>query len=1475
MTDVPPSVSRQSAWAVISRFLRSTVLPAVGISGLATCAATLHGAEDPNKVNQAFNSPLKSDMVDSASLAAWEGGRETPIPLDQRTGKYEALWTDKTSPGNAGLSYGVSNVPGVRHLRIGFLEAVPVGTVLAVGGGSLSVLKPDVAYPGDLSDDSQWEPAQRLINGKISQAELGITNYAWWILPPATKTRALRFTHKADQTDLSYAGVLGGALILKERYDNEANRAATAASAFDQTAGRVNNGESETVNTGWASRDHREPPSGSETPVSPSNAPWIVLTWAKPQVLSGLVALQAGFSSAEVQVYTGTDDRSPRDADDSAWKTIVTYDGIKPGGAFWPVPLMFDSEVKTRAVRLRMTGPLVRPDAQNGTRVWVGELAAMSPLGDRPLQDVVSPTTEAAVESRIPIKFHLDRAGFVTLVIEKPDGQRIRNLIADTHFPAGDNVAWWDGSDDLGRDVDATMHGVYNIPARLVTPGQYRVRGLVRDEIKAFYEFSVYVTGNPPWNTADTTGAWLANHTPPQAAVYLPPENSPTGQPAVYLGCFVTEGPAGLAWVDLDGRKLGGKKWIGGHWTAAPYLARDGGERAMKGVYAYVASVWETAKNSGQYELRLTAVAVDGDKPVAKIPLETDPATLQVGGAVARANIDNEIGGLAVRDGLLVVSRPLRGELLFVDARRGEVLGTLPLKNPRGVAFDAQGRLLATSGQTLVRYGLFDDFRHAGQPKVLVTAGLEDPFGLTFDEAGNVYISDRGNSHQVKVFSMDGKLLRTIGKPGVPAPGPYDPLRMNHPAGLTIDSRQQLWVTEQNFMPKRVSVWSLDGKLIRAFYGPGKYGGGGTLDPRDKKLFYYVDDEHGAMEFQLDWEKGTYDLKSIYYLLGPDEMKLPFRNAGPETPLYHNGKRYFTNCYNSSPTGGASTSFVFNEKDGIARPSAGMGRAADWDLLKTDEFKSCWPDGVDLNAKAPKSQAFFIWSDLNSDAQAQPDEVTIQKGDASGVTVMPDLSFCIAQLGGTAVKFSPTRMTETGGPVYDIAKGQILAEGVLPPNSSGGNQVLTSPDGWSVITLGIAPFDARSLSGAKDRVPMWSYPSPWPGLHASHRAPRPDRAGQLIGTTRLMGGFFEPEGSQVGPLWAINSNHGRVSVFTQDGLLVATLFEDMREGKAWRMPSAARNMSLEGMTLGEENFWPTITSTSDGKAYIVDGARSAIIRLDGLETARRIPNSEVTVSKEDLEKCRVWALEVEAARQQASGGGVLKVAMANNAPIVDGLLTDWSGADWVDIDKNGVRAYFSATSKPYDVTAAVAVAGDRLYAAWRTNDEKLLENSGEMPVAPFKTGGALDLMISSDTRAPADRRNPVAGDARLLVTVIGGKPKAMLYRPVVPGTKESDKVPFSSPSRTILFDQVEDISSQVEFARSKGDYEVSVPLATLGLQPKTGLTVKGDIGILRGNGTETTSRVYWSNKATGITADVPAEAALTPTLWGTFEFKSR
>jgi hypothetical protein len=223
---------------------------------------------------------------------------------------------------------------------------------------------------------------------------------------------------------------------------------------------------------------------------------------------------------------------------------------------------------------------------------------------------------------------------------------------------------------------------------------------------------------------------------------------------------------------------------------------------------------------------------------------------------------------------------------------------------------------------------------------------------------------------------------------------------------------------------------------------------------------------------------------------------------------------------------------------------------------------------------------------------------------------------------------------------------------------------------------------------------------------------------------------------------------------------------------------------------------------------------------------------------------------------------------------MDGLPGDWTEADWVEIDRRRAGANFNSNAKPYNLLGAVAVSGDLLYAAWDTRDPKLLTNSGETPNALFKTGGALDLMLGCDGTADPERRRPVAGDLRLPVTRVDGQTKAMLYRQVDPQADPSDNVPFSSPWRTIVFDRVEDVSDGVTLALDGlGDHEISVPLAVLGLKVRRGERIKGHIGILRGNGTETAARSYRSNKATSITADVPSEVMLTPHLWGIIEWK--
>ncbi len=1222
----------------------------------------------------------------------------------------------------------------------------------------------------------------------------------------------------------------------------------------------------------------------------------------------------------------------------------------------------------------------------------------------------------------IPVRFTLKEPGFVTLVIEDQQGKRVRNLLSETPFPAGSNVVYWDGLDDIGRDPNAAEHGVYHIPGKLVALGTYRVRGVTRPQINLRYEMAAYTNGNPPWPKADNSGDWLANHSAPSAVLFVPeaaaPKRSVPGGAApggqVLVGSYVTEGGSGLAWLDLNGRKLYGQGWVGGAWTGAAYLAYDSGSKLVPEVYAYTGSAWDN-------ELRLHQLVTATNKTDA-------PSDNRLGTGEDRPVLtpnfkfpdkaSSDLSGLAVHNGLLIASLPKQNQLLFVDAAAHKVLGTVPLSDPRGLVFDRQGRLLALSGRRLLRFEPGTSPVQLSPLQVIVAQGLEDPQQITLDAQGNIYISDRGNSHQVKVFSSEGKFLRAIGDAGKPTVGPYNLNHMNNPNGITISSDGHLWVAETDKTPKRVSVWTLDGKMYKAFYGPPQYGGGGWLDPLDKTRFFYADE--GGMELKLDWDKGTSEPVALYYRPELDTLWLPKKSQGqpPETPIHLNGQTYLTDAYNLSATNGTWSAAVWLLHNSIAVPAAAIGQANEWimfgvngkfsvrwsgfvqpqysenytfsvlpdngvrlwvngqnlidqwqdstgetqatialeggkkydikmeyynkggsasahlmwssrsqskqvipasqlyasatsgeigtglkaeyfdqpdltDLKVTqtdakidfdwgitlpppllpkqvEAFKARLPAGTDLS----KDRVLFAWSDLNGNGKVEPDEVTTAKGDTLSVNVMPDLSIVT----GTAMLFKPQRFTSHGAPLYDATKGTTLVPNTQKPTSTGGGQALLGKDSWTVLTVAPKPYAPESMGGAYQGQAMWSYPSLWPGLHASHSAPMPEQPGELIGTTRLLGTTVTPRGSDAGEIWAILGNKGNVYLLTTDGLFVATLFKDSRTA-SWSNISAQRGMLLNDVSIGDEDFWPSIAQTTDGRIYLVV-LNSSIVRVEGLEGIRRLPARSLQVTPEMLQAAQAYFVQTEAQRQQSQVQNTLTVAIRQTPPTVNGKLDDWGGANWVTIDTRMTQV--GDWGKQQTKTeAAIAICGDRLYAAFKTDDPNLLTNSGESLQNLFKTGGALDLMLGTDANADPKRNRAVPGDSRLLVTQVKGKTVAVLYRPVVPGTT-TEPISFSSPLRTLKFDRVEDVSAQVMLASvaqttpektTEGIYEFSIPLAVLGLKPAAGQVIRGDVGVLRGNGFQTLQRVYWSNKASGLTSDLPSEAELTPQLWGKWEFK--
>ena len=1436
-------------------------------AAMLACASAV--ATQPGAV---IDTPITRAMVDVENSAVWVDGKETK---EGYLSSERVLWTkDDPTHSPYGEHFGPPGIDGPRHLRYAFTESVEIGSIFAVTGDRISVLKDDAPFPGDMADESQWVSPERLTPaGDVTGDSDG--GYVVWTFPSVVRTRAIRVSHASQALEPEKRGWVNTILLMPGRYQSLSAFSRVYADINANAAQKIVNQRHDGLGQTWSNVTGRKP--REELPVVDRDHPGIVwLAWPDPVSIDAIMAIHTGFGAVEVDAFTGPAERDPGTAREEDWTFVKAFDGMELNfPTTWPNIMPFDSTITTRAIRLRMIDKMVcwhdhvKDQNWDGRRVYIDEIMVLRRM------DAAEPLAAPGFVARlnqpmnppIPVTFKLPEDGNVTLVIEDSEGNRIRNLVADTPFKKGENTVWWDGTDDLGRDVDAANHGVLRIPPHPVEPGTYTVRGLWHKPIVPVYEFGVYAPGR--WVSGDGGSAWLSNHCNPQSAAFVPAELSPLGEPLVYFGAIVTEGPHGFMWVGMDGEKRGGLHWIGGNWIAAPHIAADCGPNPDPKNSIFVAGVFGRDGDESIAEIRINAIQKRNAyevRQVQRIELTRDfPGDKSV-----------LLQGLAAYDNRLALSLPHQSAIWLVSGEDGEMLAQVNVADSRGLAFDpADGTLLALSSNRVVRIDFNAAAPEGGYPAV-VSEGLEDPRGIAVSKDGLIYVSDCGSCHQVKVFDKAGKLVRTVGKAGVPCSGPYDEYRMNCPHGLAIDCSNRLWVAENDSIPKRISQWDENGKLLRAWYGPGKYGEGGTLDSVHPERFYYADGG-GTQEYEINWKTGESWLKNVLFRGGDYEFPSPggYGDWGgmPEYAVYHKGRRFLSNCYNNNPICAPSCMSIFvDTEDGRMRPCVSIGWAFNWRaMLEREEFKDKWPDPNN------HGNGCYIWCDRDNDGHVQPSEVVIAPGGCGAPIVMPDMTVTLSNRDGSALRLLPEWVKGCDAPQYSFDRNVVLATNVFNSMSDGGEYVLADDSDEVVMTKGAAPYSPFSFVGTKAGKAVWSYPTMWPGLHASHSAPAPTAPGQLIGTVRNLGPLFSPKGAKVGPLWLMSGNTGSVYLFTRDGMFVTSVFGDGRQCRrlSGGLPAGVkqRGTRLEGMTIDGENFWPTSTCTKDGTTYIT--ACSRVMRIDGLDSLRPVKPFKIKVTAEELERVQEYRVALEKQRHARQGSEMIKAPIAPaGAVAIDGQFGDWDDMVRVEIEKQGVYAFFDSNSAPFDMQGAVAVSGDRLCVLWETGNRDLLRNSGENPVALFKTGGCLDLMLGVDPDAPVDRERPADGDLRLLVTRVRDQVKALVYRQVDSKADPSEKQDFSSPWRTFTFGSVRDVSEQVELAQDdSGRFEASIPLAALGLEPKPGMRIKADIGVLRGeDGHLTIGRHYWSNKSTNITQDVPSEAELTPGLWGVLEF---
>jgi hypothetical protein len=977
-------------------------------------------------------------------------------------------------------------------------------------------------------------------------------------------------------------------------------------------------------------------------------------------------------------------------------------------------------------------------------------------------------------------------------------------------------------------------------------PGAARIEGMTLLR-RRFTNLFATATVRVSSGTIAADGAWDAQRTEPLR----------TANPAVYTMEWKTPQPVrGLAIREIDGRfteidawaadgtpdpqaDRGWQKLARYEQTLRYYYQPDGNNNAEA---RYVDGYVDFGREVNTRALRLRVVEQwlyrEADRSgcvgvrLDQGGRELTPARCRIYGVAPLAYL----GGEPPVD-------PLACERIeIVDVASGKLEREIAVSSPGDLAFAPDGALHAVSGNRIVRVNL------AGGEHSPTISDLVRPGPVACDVQGNLYVYDHAEDRKnVRVYDPAGKFQRTIGDPGGFQTGPWNPNRMDNVTALAVDREGKLWTVEQNWFPKRISCRRLDGTFLREYLGPTQYGGAGVLDPCDRRRLFY-----GPMEFEIDWDNGTSRLKNM---TRPAEGG---DNDG-EVPIRVNNRTYLVNRSTVVPMTCARIYLYENDR---LRLVAALGLANDFASLRR-------PDVLLRLGATPLTSLQFAWSDANGDGKAQYEECQFEPKTIRGFTPFKrDLSI---QAG--ACTYEVKEFLPNGAPVYAVKKLP------LPITEAHGDGIVYRLDNGLYYRFGVSHPETAWTADGKT---VWTYKQDGASTGGRPNAGqyRPD---QVVGQYGIVGHETAPEGD-LGEFYVINSDYSSWYLWTSDGLLAGRIFRDIRDpgSLSWNMHEHDRGLALDDVAPHGEHFSGWFCRADDGRYYAVAGKEHAsIVEVRGMEKFKRF-GGELTITPEDIRRTHEW--EKERAKSNArESARVYDCYLTDRGIEVDGAIGDWDGIPSLEIEQP------QGAPPGRSIAFRMCRNASTLYLLYEARGAGPLKNTGEQWDRLFKSGACVDLMIAADDKAAPNRRAPVRGDMRLLMTALGKKPVAVLYDPVNPDAPKEQKWEAVSPTDRVHFDSVRQLSdfrfcSEVLW---HGDavntswpvgyrVEAGLPLKSLGLTAKTQTCVKMDWGILETDdeGAVVLRRTYWANKAASALtlSDVPTEARLEPDMWGYVRF---
>jgi len=522
-------------------------------------------------------------------------------------------------------------------------------------------------------------------------------------------------------------------------------------------------------------------------------------------------------------------------------------------------------------------------------------------------------------------------------------------------------------------------------------------------------------------------------------------------------------------------------------------------------------------------------------------------------------------------------------------------------------------------------------------------------------------------------------------------------------------------------------------------------------------------------------------------------------------------------------------------KNGVAQLVTALGWVKDMPELKTTEVLA------KMGGEAPES-FYFIWSDANLDGKPQVDEVQLFPIKKREFPFSFDRTLRIFTVNA---RYDVTRVLDNGVPIYQRTELagtgfegialQPLPDGTLVGRTKGKGVGVDATGNirWSWQTAG---FGGQSCVHGK---PVFS----------------PDESVAEY----IWCGAEQTTAGDLGTFFVTCNYFGCYTMWTADGFLAGHIFTDIRDPNRlpWNMPNHERGMELQGVTLSDEHYSGFFTRTfEDNKFYVTAGKHHvSIAEVIGLDQARR---GSGTV--------KVTTQAIETALAQTAASGERKVYA--NAPVlrvpqftpkIDGITSEWPPEGFTQINSH-VRFQLVRDAR-------------HLHAVWEVRGCGPFKNNGTDHHSLYKTGAGVDLHLGTDAKADARRKEPVAGDLRVLIAPMNGKSVAVLYKPVDLTAPADLAWDSSTGVAKMRFDRVEVLQHaniRVQTLQDGYIVEASIPFADLGTRLDPNTRLKCDIGVLEADsaGTRVLSRSFWANKNIQFLSDLALESRLEPAQWG-------